>query len=91
MIIENLWTNGGMVNGTLGKVEAIVYLDGRRSPDLPDYSVVRCTGRRGPGSFAGDPELLCVTPITVNFSVRGEKCTMTQLPLVPASAITIHK
>ena len=48
MLRDNLWVRGGLVNGTLGTVHAIVYDTNTAPPSLPLYILVQFDNYQGP-------------------------------------------
>ena len=47
MLISNLWTDTGLVNGAIGTVQAVCYQSGG-PPSLPLPVMVKCDEYRGP-------------------------------------------
>lgn len=88
MLRSNLWVDGGLVNGSLGTITAIIYSQNNGPPLLPDYILVEFDNYGGPyfrnTSFP-------VIPIQRSWSQQGVTCTRTQFPLALAYAVTIHK
>lgn len=83
MLTTNLWTQAGLVNGSLGQVRDIVYLVGSKPPALPTYVTVTFNNSTGPPWDETDPKNIPIQPVT-----RGNH---RQIPLAMAWAITIHK
>ena len=83
MLTTNLWIQTGLVNGSIGQVNSIVYDTISSPPNLPKYVVVKFDNYTGPPWDAQNPKIVLITPIT-----RGSR---TQIPLTMAWAITIHK
>ena len=88
MLTQNLWPTRGLMNGTMGRVVDIIYLNGRAPPQVPDYVIVECPQATVPG-FNGKPHHVAIEPQTV--PIDGRKDTRRQIPLRLAWAITIHK
>lgn len=83
MLTTNLWTQAGLVNGSLGQITSIIYDTNSNPPNLPKYDVVNFKNYIGPAWDTHNPNNVPITPITQGNS--------TQLPLAMAWAITIHK
>ncbi|XP_059078046.1 ATP-dependent DNA helicase PIF1-like [Cryptomeria japonica] len=83
MLLANLWTEVGLVNGSIGLVKKIIYENNTRPPDLPRFVIVQFQNYKGPPWDTLHPNDIPITPIT-----RGRR---TQIPLTMAWAITIHK
>ncbi|KAK3922011.1 ATP-dependent DNA helicase [Frankliniella fusca] len=90
MLRSNLWLAAGLVNGTTGTVEDIVYARDKSSPnDLPVAVMVRFNNYTGPTMPDG------TVPIASQLRSwddgQGTHCTREQFPLCLAWAITVHK
>jgi hypothetical protein len=96
MLLENLWTEAGAVNGSLGTVRDIVWPAGTTDPRLtmPAAILVDFDKYEGP-EFIMDSEtgrkLVLVMPATRDWVRGNATCSRTQFPLTVAYAITIHK
>ncbi|KAL7297079.1 hypothetical protein TKK_0009504 [Trichogramma kaykai] len=88
MLIDNPWVEGGLVNGSLGNIVAILYEDNVQPPNLPTYILVKFDTYDGP--YVTN-KLFPVTPIVRTWEKLGRKITRRQFPLKLAYAITIHK
>lgn len=100
MLRTNLATALGLVNGVVGEVYDILVSEDFKEPSLPIVLMafprekVKC-----PGVFEHpDPEkaastvIIPIRPVTREAVGQGGKiCTRTQLPLVLAHALTVHK
>jgi ATP-dependent exoDNAse (exonuclease V) alpha subunit len=90
MLTANLWTENGLVNGSLGTIRDIVWEEGKDpSKDLPLAIMVDFDGYKGP--FFEDTGTVPVFLATTRFRHNNHDCERTQFPLVVAYAITIHK
>jgi ATP-dependent exoDNAse (exonuclease V) alpha subunit len=94
MITRNIWTQSGLTNGTIGRIEEIGY----RAGDVPGQCVpsvvmVSCPDYTGPTEWhtAEGVPIVPITPVTVTFDAGGTSASRTQIPLALAYAITIHK
>ncbi|XP_055329698.1 uncharacterized protein LOC129582250 [Paramacrobiotus metropolitanus] len=89
MLKRNLWTDKGLVNGSLGFVREIIYAPGT-SPDdaMPLAVLVEFDKYKGP-TFANNCVPIC--PQTSEWIENGQKCVRTQFPLALSWAITVHK
>lgn len=88
MLRDNLWVKGGLVNGSLGTVRAIVYDTGISPPSLPMYVLVEFDKYRGP-YITGN--LFPVLTKDVTWKVHNHTHLRRQFPLILAHACTIHK
>lgn len=88
MLRKNLWTKGGLVNGSQGIVHGIIYAEGQQSPDIPSYILVKFDKYNGPTLVDG---LFPIKPITVTWTHNYMTYTRKQLPIVLSYAVTIHK
>ncbi|KAL7304776.1 hypothetical protein TKK_0003004 [Trichogramma kaykai] len=88
MLTQNIWVNGGLVNGSIGTVRAILYEENVSPPNLPSYVIIQFPLYHGP--FIHD-NLFPIKPVTRSYEKRGIICTIKQFPLKLAYACTIHK
>lgn len=88
MLIKNLWTQAGLVNGALGTVTAIVYDEGVLPPDLPLYILVKFDKYYGE-CFHNDS--VPIVPESVSWSRNNVTYCRKQYPLVLNYASSIHK
>jgi hypothetical protein len=92
MITSNLWQKAGIFNGLTGRVYDVIYDDGCKPPDLPLAVIVQVSSTyTGPSLLPNVPRLIAVTPVQIAFSYRSKMRWRKQLPLMLASARTIHK
>ncbi|KAF5336454.1 hypothetical protein D9611_006665 [Ephemerocybe angulata] len=100
MITRNLWLKQGLVNGTVGTVEDIVWAPGASRSDIPLAVLVSCREYKGPTLWRTAPELpnfpngvpiIPISALKTTFEVNGKPCARTQIPLRLAWAVTIHK
>ena len=87
MLISNLWTDVGLVNGAMGTIQAICYRSGG-PPDLPVAVMVHFDQYIGPTLHDGT---VPIPPIRQTWSASGSQHSRLQLPLKLAWAVTIHK
>lgn len=90
MLRSNLWTTKGLVNGTVGTVNDIVY-GPEESPttnSLPMALIVKWDTYSGPCLEYG---VFPLTPVTRYWKDKGRNCSRCQFPVSLAWAITIHK
>ena len=88
MLTANLWVEVGLVNGAIGTVVAICYMDGQNPPQLPVAVTVKFDNYTGPTLPDGT---VPITPLRRSWFSTSQQCSRLQLPLKLAWAITIHK
>ena len=88
MLTSNLWTEGGLVNGAMGTVAAIVYKGGDAPPALPVAIMVYFDSYPGP-TYPDGTVPIC--PRHSSWYTSGIHCSRLQIPLMLAWAVTIHK
>jgi hypothetical protein len=88
MLIQNLWVECGLVNGSVGFVKGFVYDVGRKPPQLPLVVLVHFPSYGGP-TMAGN--VVPIVPRTFYWKSKKRNCARTQLPLTLCWATTIHK
>ena len=88
MLSANLWVEVGLVNGTLGTVEAICYEGDQRPSDLPIAVTVKFDSYSGPTLPDGT---VPITPLRRTWFSTTKQCSRLQIPLKLAWAVTIHK
>ena len=92
MLRINLWVGGNLFNGARGTVHSIVYGSeaDRATRKLPAYVVAVFPGYGGTPFLPDVPHSVAVAPRRrAHNSIEG--AARTQVPLVHASAFTIHK
>ena len=96
MLTHNLWTSKGLVNGAQGVVKKIWFNQGSNSPShLPAVVFFEFVGYSGPETPAWEginPSWVPIVPAVARGETKaGKALTHTQLPLMMAWGITIHK
>ena len=91
MLTRNLWTETGLVNGSLGTVQKIVYQKNHRPPVLPSVVIVQFEKYTGPSCMSSSANCVPIIPCTCTSQALGQEFERTQFPLKLAWAITIHK
>lgn len=89
----------GLVNGTTGVIEDIIWAPGSSRSDLPIAVLVSCKSYRGPTLWRTAPTeefprgipIVPITPVRTAFEINGAPCARKQIPLRLAWAVTIHK
>jgi hypothetical protein len=94
MLLENLWTTQGLVNGRMGYVRDIFWgrhvVNPRKEP--PTVLLIYFPGYNGPCyKEVNGEKLVPIFRSRRDFSHGSKACTRTQFPLVLAYAITVHK
>lgn len=88
MLRRNLWTEGGLVNGSIGTIRAIVYNNGKEPPEQPTYILVEFDSYNGPYFFE---RCFPIIPHMHIWTKNGITHTLWQFPLTVAHAVTIYK
>jgi ATP-dependent DNA helicase PIF1 len=96
MLTRNLWTSKGLVNGAQGVVKKIWFDQGSNvRSHLPAVVFVQFDGYSGPETPAWEgisPPWVPIVPAVARWETKtGKQLTRTQLPLMMAWGITIHK
>ena len=92
MLTQNLWTNVGLCNGTMGEVIDIIYDEQQSPPALPIAVVVNFDNTYiGPSIFSHIPNCVPIVPVTAISETLGSKYERQQLPWKLSWSMTIHK
>jgi ATP-dependent exoDNAse (exonuclease V) alpha subunit len=92
MLTTNLWTENGLVNGSIGTIEDILWDTGQDpSASMPSILLVRFSEYFGPDFPSYKSKIIPIFPVTRQFEFKGVTCTRTQFPIRLAYAITVHK
>ena len=80
-----LWQNGGLVNGSRGKVRHILYKPNSSPPALPECVLVHFADYKGPSinPFSDDEKIVPIFPHTATWYNKNTPCSRTQIPLIP--------
>lgn len=92
MLTANLWTKGGLVNGSIGTVHDILFKN-QGPPSLPVAVFVRFDAYEGP-TITSTEGVKVVPIVAIKRSWEGKSetvCSRQQVPLCLAWAITVHK
>jgi ATP-dependent exoDNAse (exonuclease V) alpha subunit len=92
MLSTNLWTENGLVNGSIGTVKDILWDAGQDpSVSMPSMLLVHFDEYSGPDFPLYGSKTIPIFPAVRQFEFKGAACTRTQFPLRLAYAITVHK
>ena len=100
LLTRNQWSEAGLVNGSLGFIEYIVYFEGNDPPQncqtadarMPDLLLVRFPNYTGPSFLQNREHIVPITPIeAVWMNKKREILTRRQFPLIYGDALTVHK
>ena len=91
MLTTNLWTEAGLVNGSMGIVYDILFEE-QGPPVLPKVIFVKFDQYTGPtiSNLEGE-KVVPISPIKRSWEKNGTTCSRLQLPICLAWAITVHK
>ena len=96
MLLENIWTERGLVNGAFGVVRDIVWRaeDGDPRHNPPFALLIKFDNYSGPSLVTTSEDTDIIVPIflsTREFVKGNTPCTRIQFPITLAYAITVHK
>ena len=92
MLTANLWTKGGLVNGSIRTVHDILFKN-QGPPSLPAAVFVKFDAYEGPTITSTEGNLVVlIVPIKRSWEGKsGMICSRQQVPFCLAWAITVHK
>ncbi len=93
IITKNIWPEAGLINGTFGTIWEVIYAKNTAPPDLPIALLVQIPSFRGKSFIDEVPNIVPIVPVTSKFQFGEQEldCTRTQLPVMLAYALTVHK
>lgn len=92
MLTANLWTEAGLVNGSMGTVKDILF-ENQGPPALPAAVFIKFDKYNGPTITSVEGyEVVPIVPIKRSWEDKnGTTCSRLQVPVCLAWAITVHK
>lgn len=93
VLTANLWPEAGLVNGSRGTVEYIIFREGQVPPAtvLPALLICRFPGYKGPSFLDGQPHMVPIYPTRREWYEKGKLYARNMLPLLLGYSLTIHK
>jgi ATP-dependent DNA helicase PIF1 len=92
MLTANLWTEKGLVNGSIGMIQDILWDTGQDpSVSMPSLLLICFSEYSGPDFLTYGSKIVPIFPVTRQFEYKGVACSRTQFPVRLAYAITVHK
>ena len=92
MLRTNLWTEAGLVNGSIGTVEEIVFDENQSPPSLPNSVLIEFNNYSGPAIVTIEgKKLVSIIPVRHTWEGKKGPCSRLQIPICLAWAITVHK
>jgi ATP-dependent DNA helicase PIF1 len=92
MLRSNLWTEAGLVNGSVGTVREIVFEENQSPPSHPIAVMIEFDKYSGPAIVTPQgKKLVPISPIRHTWKGKKGTCSCLQLPICLAWAITVHK
>jgi ATP-dependent exoDNAse (exonuclease V) alpha subunit len=92
MLIANIWTEVGLVNGSMGTIQDIIF-EGEGPPSLPIAVLINFDKYEGPTiSNTEGINVVPIVPIKRTWESKdGTQCSRLQIPICLSWAITVHK
>ena len=90
-LTANLWTKAGLTNGSVGKIQGIIYKEGQQPPSLPTSIIATFKDYKGPAFIADMPKSVPIVPYRREWFSNKIHCSRTMLPIILGYALSIHK
>jgi len=82
MLRTNLWTEAGLVNGSVGTIRDIVFEEDQGPPSLPIAVLVEFDGYTGPGIVSEEGfKVVPITPVRHTWESKKGTCSRLQVPI----------
>ena len=90
MLTANIWTEAGLVNGSMGIVHDIIFE--QAPPSLPAAVFIEFDAYKGPTITTSEGnKVVLIVPIKRSWEGKNGPCSRIQVPICLAWAITVHK
>ncbi|EED12765.1 conserved hypothetical protein [Talaromyces stipitatus ATCC 10500] len=94
MLLENIWTQCGLVNGAIGTVMDVIWHSNVTNPrETPPFALlIHFDTYKGPEFCTVDgKKVVTIFRSKRDFAISNINCSRTQFPITVAYAITVHK
>src|SRR2546421_7343776 len=81
MLRTNLWTEAGLVNGSVGTIQEVIFEENQEPPSLPIAIMVEFDNYSSPAMSINEKRLISISPVRHTWEGKKGPCSRLQIPV----------